>query len=78
MTTTRNSRRSSKGFAIDVSGSTCLADARWSPNNGGTLALTFVRDGSQYLYFGVDCSTAKGIDSGEAFNAEIRGAYDYE
>ncbi len=73
-----NSRRSGRGFALDVSGSKCLSDGRWSPNNGGTLALTFARDGSQYLYFGVDRATAKDVDSGEAFNELIRDQFDYE
>ena len=73
-----NSKRKGKAFGLDVTGSTCLSDGRWSPNNGGTLAVTFVKDGSQYLYFGVGRSTAKQIDSGEDFNALIKGQYDYE
>lgn len=73
-----NARRSGKGFALDVDGSTCLADGRWSPNGGGTLAVTFVKTGDQYLYFGVERSTAKQIESGEDFNELIKGQYSYE
>ena len=76
--TKKNSAARGKGFALDVAGSKCMSDARWSPSNGGTLAVTFARDGSQYLYYGVDRSTAKGITSGEALNAEIIGEYDYD
>jgi hypothetical protein len=78
MTTKRNSRASGKGFAIDVSGSTCLSDARWSPANGGTLALTFVKGDAQYLFYGVGRKTARACDSGEAFNDTIRDQYDYD
>jgi hypothetical protein len=73
-----NAPKSGKGFALDVDGSTCLSDARWSPNGGGTLAVTFVKDGSQYLYFGVERSVAKQVDSGEDFNDLIKGSYSYE
>lgn len=73
-----NAPKSVKSFALDISGSKCMSDARWSPNGGGTLAVTFAKDGSQYLYFGVDRATAKGITDGEALNAEIIGSYDYE
>jgi hypothetical protein len=73
-----NAKRSGKPFALDVSGSTCLADARWSPNGGGTLAVEFLKDGSQYLYFGVPRSVANQIDSGEDFNDQIKGNYPYE
>lgn len=73
-----NARRSGKGFALDVDGSTCLSDGRWSPNGGGTLAVTFVKGGDQYLYFGVERSVAKQIESGEDFNELIKGNYAYE
>ena len=74
-----NSKRAGKGFSIDVSGSTCLSDARWSPRNGGTLALSFIGPAAgQWVYYGVDRATAKACDSGEAFNDLIRGKYEYE
>jgi hypothetical protein len=73
-----NARRSGKGFALDVTGSACLSDGRWSPNGGGTLAVTFVKGGDQYLYFGVERSTAKQVQSGEDFNELIKGSYPYE
>lgn len=72
------SRRSGKGFALDVDGSTCLSDGRWSPSNGGTLAVTFVEGGDQYLYFGVDRATAQSVQSGEDFNDLVKGQFDYE
>jgi hypothetical protein len=71
-----NSKRRGKGFALDVTGSTCLEDARWSPS--GTLAVTFVKGGDQYLYFDVPRSVAKQVESGEDFNELIKGGYDYE
>lgn len=73
-----NARKPGKGFALDVDGSTCLADARWSPNGGGTLAVEFVKGGDQYLYYGVDRATAKQVTDGEAFNALIKDQYAYE
>lgn len=73
-----NARRAGKGFALDVDGSTCLSDARWSPANGGTLAVEFVKGGSQYLYFGVPRKVAKQIDNGEDFNALVKDQYAYE
>jgi hypothetical protein len=73
-----NAKRSGKPFSLDLSESTCLDDARWSPNGGGTLALTFVKNQSQYLFYGVDRATAKQVDSGEAFNDLIRDQYPYD
>ena len=73
-----NARKSGKPFSLDVSDSTCLDDARWSPNGGGTLAVTFVKDQSQYLYFGVDRATARQVDNGEDFNDLIKGRFPYE
>jgi len=71
----RRSARTSS-FALDVSGSKCLSDGRY---NGKTkeLAVTFARDGSQYIYQDVPRSVAKQIESGEDFNDLIRDQYDY-
>lgn len=74
MATKRTSR--AKSFSVDVGGSKALYDVRW---NGKTkeLAVTFVKDGSQYVYSDVPKSIAKQIDSGEAFNDLVRDEYDY-
>jgi hypothetical protein len=73
-----NARRSSKGFEIDVSGSSALVDARWSPNGGGTLALTFAKKSAEYLFYGVPRKVARQVDSGEDFNSLIRDQYPYD
>ena len=71
-------KKRSRSLVLDVAGSKCLADARWSSANGGTLAVQFVKGGAQYLYFGVERSIAREINSGEAFNELIKDNYDYE
>ncbi|HUI12573.1 MAG TPA: KTSC domain-containing protein [Xanthobacteraceae bacterium] len=66
----------SRSFELDVAGSTCLREGHYNARSK-TLALTFVKSGSQYLYFDVPRSVARQVESGEDFNDLIRDQFDY-
>jgi hypothetical protein len=70
--------RTSKALVLDVSGSECLSDARWNPKTK-ELAVTYARDGAQYIYEGVSRDDALAIndDPGDAMNYVIKPAYPY-
>lgn len=74
----KSNKRSSqsKSFELDVAGSTCLREGYYNAKSK-TLALTFVKDGSQYVYFDVPRSVARQVESGEDFNDLIRDQFDY-
>ena len=74
--TKRNQPSRSRGFALDVAGSTCLREGHYNAKSK-TLALTFVKGGGQYLYFDVPRSIARQVESGEDFNDLIRDQFDY-
>lgn len=72
----RSQPSGSRGFALDVAGSTCLREGYYNAKSK-TLALTFVQGGSQYIYFDVPRSVARQVESGEDFNDLIRDQFDY-
>lgn len=71
-------RGKGRSLVLDVAGSECLSDARWNAKTH-QLAVTFARDGSQYVYDGVSRDDALAIedDPGDAMNYLIKPSYPY-